>query len=194
MSTPDPSKASDAADQRLLRQAENDGGASCHEVHEEIENDGRASCHIGEDPSVRNRAAVEAAIPHRAPMLLIDEIVAQNENEIHCRKTFRVEEFFTQGHFPNYPLVPGVILCECALQSGAILLASKTPATNVVPVATRMDGVKFKQMVRPGDTIDIHATLNEVVSSAYFLTGKITVGGKLAARLDFACTIATPTP
>lgn len=147
--------------------------------------DGGASCHI-------KRAAVEAAIPHRAPMLLVDEIVTQSENEIHCRKTFRADEFFTQGHFPNYPLVPGVILCECALQSGAILLAGKTPATNVVPVATRLDGVKFKQMVRPGDTIDIHATLNEVVSSAYFMTGKITVAGKLAARLDFACTVATP--
>ncbi len=138
------------------------------------------------------QAAIEAAIPHRAPMLLVDEIVSQSETDIHCRKTFRPDEFFTQGHFPDYPLVPGVILCECALQSGAILLASKTPKTGAVPVATRLDGVKFKQMVRPGDTIDIHATLNEVVSTAYFLSGKIFVSGKLAARLDFACTVAAP--
>lgn len=138
------------------------------------------------------RAAVEAAIPHRAPMLLIDEIVEQTESTIHCRKTFGENEFFTQGHFPDFPLVPGVILCECGLQSGAILLASKTPTAGYVPVATRMDGVKFKKMVRPGDTVDIHVTLNEVVSTAYFLTGKITVDGKLAARLDFACTVAEP--
>ena len=97
-----------------------------------------------------------------------------------------------QGHFPNYPLVPGVILCECALQSGAILLAKFAADSDSVPVATRMDSVKFKQMVRPGDTIDIQATLTEVVSTAYFLTGKITVNGKLAVRLDFACTLATP--
>ena len=145
-----------------------------------------------DDESRHTRAAIEAAIPHRSPMLLVDEIVEQSDTTIHCRKTFRPDEFFTHGHFPNFPLVPGVILCECALQSGAILLASKTPTTGAIPVATRMDGVKFKQMVRPGDTIDIHATLNEVVSSAYFLTGKITVAGKLAARLDFACTIAAP--
>ncbi len=125
-------------------------------------------------------------------MLLVDEIIEQSATEIHCRKTFDGDEFFTRGHFPGYPLVPGVILCECALQSGAILLADRAPAAGAVPVATRLDGVKFKTMVRPGDTIDIHATLNEVVSTAYFLTAKITVAGKLAARLDFACTLATP--
>ncbi len=139
-----------------------------------------------------SRSAVEAAIPHRAPMLLVDEIVQQTDSQIHCRKTFGADEFFTQGHFPGYPLVPGVILCECALQSGAILLAQQTPAAGAVPVATRLDGVKFKRMVRPGDTIDIHATLNDVVSSAYFLSAKILVAGKLAVRLDFACTLAAP--
>ncbi len=135
---------------------------------------------------------IEQAIPHRAPMLLVDEIVTQNEKEIHCRKSFAEGDFFVQGHFPDYPLVPGVILCETALQSGAILLSKMTPSTGAVPVATRLDGVKFKQMVRPGDTIDIHVTLKDVVSTAYFLSGKITVGGKLAARLDFACTVADP--
>ena len=136
--------------------------------------------------------AIESAIPHRSPMLLVDKIVEQSEDAIHCTKTFSDEEFFVQGHFPDFPLVPGVILCECAMQAGAILLASKAPDDGGVPVATRLDGVKFKKMVRPGDTIDIQITLNEVVSSAFFLTGKVTVGGKLAARLDFACTIAKP--
>lgn len=135
-------------------------------------------------------AAVQAAIPHRKPMLLVDEIVLQDEKQIVCRKTFGMDEHFTQGHFPGFPLVPGVILCECALQSGAILLAQFTPKEGIVPVATRMDGVKFKKMVRPGDTIEIEVTLNEVVSTAYFMTGKVTVDGKLAARLDFACSVA----
>ena len=135
---------------------------------------------------------IHSLIPHRKPMLLVDEIVDQTEKTIHCRKTFSSDEFFLQGHFPNYPLVPGVILCECCLQSGAILLASVTPAEGVDPVATRLDGAKFKRMVRPGDTIDIEVTLNEVVSTAYFMTGRVTVGGQLAARLDFACSVAKP--
>ncbi len=69
-----------------------------------------------------------------------------------------------------------MILCECALQSGAILLSDITPEGDYVPVATRLDNVKFKQMVRPGDTVEVHVTLNEVVSTAYFMTGKVSVG------------------
>jgi 3-hydroxyacyl-[acyl-carrier-protein] dehydratase len=124
-------------------------------------------------------------------MLLVDEIVEQTDNHIVCRKTFLDSEFFVQGHFPGFPLVPGVILCECCLQSGAILLSRLTPQKDVVPVATRLDGVKFKRMIRPGDSVLIDVTLNEVVSTAYFMTGKILYDGKVAARLDFACSIAT---
>ncbi|MFK7736138.1 MAG: 3-hydroxyacyl-ACP dehydratase FabZ [Pirellulaceae bacterium] len=142
--------------------------------------------------SAKTQAAIEEVIPHRKPMLLIDEVVEQHEDDILCRKSFGADEFFVQGHFPNYPLVPGVILCECCLQAGAILLASKTPSQGAVPVATRIDGAKFKRMVRPGDTVEIAVTMKDVVSTAYFLSGKVTVDGKLAARLDFACTVAPP--
>jgi 3-hydroxyacyl-[acyl-carrier-protein] dehydratase len=79
------------------------------------------------------------------------------------------------------------------LQTGAILIAGHTKVSEgIVPVATRLDGVKFKKMVRPGDTVQIEVVLNEIVSSAYYMTGKISVGGKLAARLDFACSAAQP--
>ena len=125
-------------------------------------------------------------------MLLVDEVIDQTDKRIVCRKTFSSEDFFLQGHFPGFPLVPGVILCECCLQSGAILLSQFTPKDGSVPVATRIDGAKFKRMVRPGETIEIDVTLNEIVSTAYFMTGKVTVDGKLAARLDFACSVAKP--
>ena len=135
---------------------------------------------------------IEAAIPHRPPMRLLDEIVEESEGHIICRKTFREDDFFVQGHFPGYPLVPGVIQCECCLQAGAIVLSRHTPQSGVVPVATRLDNVKFKRMVRPGDTVEIEVTLNENVGKAYYLTGKVTLDGKLAARLDFACSVADP--
>ncbi len=164
-----------------------------------------------------NTQEIEQFIPHRKPMLLVDEIVSRTEDKIVCRKTFHDDEFFVQGHFPEQPIVPGVIQCECCLQAGAILLSADTrqetetgetetpsdteqrgnPSPNsegLVPVATRMDAVKFKRMVRPGDTVEIQVVLKERISNAYYLTGKMLVEGKLAARLDFACSIANPGP
>jgi len=138
---------------------------------------------------------IEAAIPHRLPMRLLDEIVSQDEQRIVCRKTFSDDDFFVQGHFPDFPIVPGVIQCECCLQAGAILLSQFTPNEDgIVPVATRMDNVKFKQMVRPGDTVEVHVKLNERVGTAYFLTGKVLLAGKIAARLDFACSVTNSKP
>jgi 3-hydroxyacyl-[acyl-carrier-protein] dehydratase len=136
---------------------------------------------------------IEAMIPHRPPMRLLDSVVELTESTIHARKTFSQDDFFVQGHFPDYPLVPGVIQCECCLQAGAILLREHTPAVGeFVPVATRMDSVKFKNMVRPGDTVDIHVTLNERLANAFFLSGKMLLNGKTTTRLEFACSITNP--
>ncbi|MCM2371414.1 3-hydroxyacyl-ACP dehydratase FabZ family protein [Aporhodopirellula aestuarii] len=136
---------------------------------------------------------IEAMIPHRSPMRLLDEVVEMTETTLHARKTFSEDEFFVQGHFPGYPLVPGVIQCECCLQAGAILLREHTPEVGeFVPVATRMDSVKFKNMVRPGDTVDIHVTLKERLANAFFLTGKMLLNGKTTTRLEFACSITSP--
>ena len=126
-------------------------------------------------------------------MRLLDEIVSRDQSSIVCRKTFHAGDFFVQGHFPDYPLVPGVIQCECCLQAGAILLSKQTPdGEGIVPVATRMDSVKFKQLVRPGDTVEIHVTLNDQLSNAYYLTGKMLLDGKVTMRLDFACSVTNP--
>jgi 3-hydroxyacyl-[acyl-carrier-protein] dehydratase len=124
-------------------------------------------------------------------MLLVDEIVQQEERRIVCRKTFGQDEFFFQGHYPDYPIVPGVILCEAAMQAGAILLASQLPDTSQgVPVATRINDVKFRRMIRPGDEVSLEVELNERLADAFFLTAKVTCGGKVAVRFTFACTVA----
>lgn len=140
------------------------------------------------------RSAIEAAIPHRAPMLLLDEIVEQADNRIVCRKTFDAGEFFFQGHYPDFALVPGVILCEAGMQAGAVLLSKYAAGEDRVPVATRMDSVKWKKMVRPGDTIELEVVLNERLADAFFLQAKITARGSLVARFDFACTMAAKSP
>ena len=135
---------------------------------------------------------IQNAIPHRAPMLLGDEIVSMKEASIVCKKTFHADEYFFQGHYPGSPITPGVILCESAVQSGAVLLGLTLDSGEGVPVLTRMGDVKFKRMVHPGSSIENHVKLNEVVSSAYYMTAQIKCEGKLVARLSFTCTVATP--
>lgn len=130
------------------------------------------------------------AIPHRPPMLLVDEVVSQDSTSIHARKSFRADEYFVQGHYPGNPIVPGVILCECAAQASAILLSSLVEGTAGVPVLTRIQDARFKRIVRPGETIEIQATLTERLANAFFLTAKVTVEGKLAVRLELACALA----
>lgn len=130
------------------------------------------------------------AIPHRDAMLLVDEIVEKEENRIVCKKTFREDEFFFQGHYPGFAITPGVILCECAVQAGAILLSEKTTGDSGVPVLTRLGDVRFKKMVHPGDTIVSEIEIDEVVSNAFYCSAKVSCDGKMAARFSFACTIA----
>jgi 3-hydroxyacyl-[acyl-carrier-protein] dehydratase len=131
------------------------------------------------------------AIPHREPFLLVDAVVAQSESRIECVKTFTGDEDFFRGHYPGHPLVPGVLLCEAAMQAGAILLSKLLAgAPDRVPVATRMNNVRFKRMVRPGDTIRMEVELTERLADAFFMTAKVTVDGKPAVRFEFACTAA----
>jgi len=135
-------------------------------------------------------AEILAAIPHRPPMLLVDEIMERSEQKIVCKKTFRAEEFFFQGHYPGFSIVPGVILCEAAMQAGAVLLSSQIVQGERVPVAGRLNDVKFKKMVRPGEIILIEATLNERVQDAFFLSAKVTMEGKPVVTLNFVVTMA----
>jgi 3-hydroxyacyl-[acyl-carrier-protein] dehydratase len=130
------------------------------------------------------------AIPHRAPFLLVDEIVAIEGQTIRTRKRVDPADPVFKGHFPGYPVLPGVLICEALAQSGAILIAQLAGESlaNHVPVLTRLNNVKFKQMVRPGDVLEMEVTLKEKLSGAYFLAGSARVNGKTAATAEFACT------
>jgi 3-hydroxyacyl-[acyl-carrier-protein] dehydratase len=131
------------------------------------------------------------AIPHRDPFLLVDEVLERSQTRIVASKTFGGDEWFFAGHYPGHPLVPGVLLCEAAMQCGAILLSHQFASTEgKMPVATRMNDVRFKRIVRPGEKIVMEVELTERLADAFFLKAKVTVDGKVAVRFEFACTAA----
>ena len=132
------------------------------------------------------------AIPHRPPMLLVDEIVERSDDRIVCRKRFRPDEFFLQGHYPDNPIVPGVILCEAAMQAGAILLAPKMRQSDGVPVVARMNNIKFRRIIRPGDRVDLEVNLTDEVTQTYFLDARIRHDGELACRFSYTCMMTVP--
>ena len=136
-------------------------------------------------------AEIHAAIPHRAPFLFVDEIVERDEKRIVCRKTFRESDWFFGGHYPHYPITPGVLLCEAAMQAGAILLSRLEPSmAESVPVVARMNEVRFKRVVKPGETIEMEVKLTDRVKNVYYLSAKVTCGGHVAVRFEFTCAMA----
>ncbi len=138
-----------------------------------------------------NLDEIKACIPHREPFLWLDEVVALEENSIHARKFVSPDLDLFQGHYPDHPVLPGVILCEAAMQAAAVFIAkTDAPSSDKVPVATRLNNTKFRRMVKPGETIDIQVTLSEKMGGAWFFTGKLSVGKESAVRLEFAVTAA----
>jgi 3-hydroxyacyl-[acyl-carrier-protein] dehydratase len=136
---------------------------------------------------------IHDAIPHRPPFLLVDEIVERSEDRIVCRKTFHKDEWFFAGHYPTFPIAPGVLLCEAAMQAGAILLAGReSPPEAGIPVAAGLNNVRFRRMVKPGDTIEMEVKLTNHISKAWFLSARVSCGGQLAVRLEFICAVAQP--
>jgi 3-hydroxyacyl-[acyl-carrier-protein] dehydratase len=135
--------------------------------------------------------AIQRLIPHRPPFLWIDEVVSIDDRRIVARKRIDPELDVFRGHYPAFPVLPGVLQLEAAFQAGAILIARLAPPTpEAVPVVTRVNNVQFRQLVRPGDVLDIEVELSERLANAFFLKGKTQVNGKVTARLEFACAMA----
>jgi 3-hydroxyacyl-[acyl-carrier-protein] dehydratase len=140
---------------------------------------------------VLDRSAIEALIPHREPFLWLDEVLELSETLVRARKRVAEDLEIFRGHYPDFPVLPGVLLCEAIFQAGAVLIASggDIPEGHV-PVVTRQHETRFRRMVRPGEVLDIEARLDETLGGAWFLSGTVRVDGQVAVRLQFACTAA----
>jgi 3-hydroxyacyl-[acyl-carrier-protein] dehydratase len=134
-----------------------------------------------------------STLPHRPPFLFVDEVLEVEHNRIVTRTLADPKADFFRGHYPEHPVMPGVLLCECCFQAGALLIAHRKGGWNWsdgMPVLTRIGDARFKHLVRPGDSMVAEVMLDDELDGAYVLTGRLSVGGKLAVRVGFTCMLA----
>lgn len=132
------------------------------------------------------RKEIMEFLPHREPMLLVDHMEMEENNVVHARYTVTGDEFFLKGHFPGYPIVPGVILCEIMGQCCSLLV--KEHLAGKIPFYAGLDKIRFKRQVRPGDTIEIKGTITKQKAMIFFVKAEARVDGELCAQgiLSFA--------
>lgn len=131
-------------------------------------------------------------IPHRPPFLWLDRVITISKEKILAEKLIPPDLELFKGHYPDYPLMPGVLLCEAVFQAGALLISERLAGEKGtgVPVLTRIYNAKFKRQVRPGDTIRISAKFIEKIANAWIMKGKVLLNDKMAVSVEFGCAIS----
>ena len=134
-----------------------------------------------------NKEEIKKILPHREPMLLVDE-VELIDGVAHGKCHIRGDEYFLQGHFPGNPVVPGVILCEMLAQTSCVLIHEDLKPGQLT-LFTSLDKVRFKHPVYPGDTLETKVRLTRQKKPFYFAEGEGYVNGKLCVKAEFSFAI-----
>lgn len=131
---------------------------------------------------------IREALPHRYPMLLVDRVLEVSEDEIVTIKNVSINEPFFNGHFPEYPVMPGVLIMEALAQTAGVLELSKEENKGKLVFYAGMDKVKFKKQVVPGDQLVMTAKFVKRRGTIAVVEAIAEVDGKLAASgtLTFA--------
>src|SRR6201996_6507703 len=132
---------------------------------------------------------IMAILPHRYPLLLIDRVVEmERKTRIVAIKNVTANEPHFTGHFPDYPIMPGVLMVEAIAQAGGALLLTEIPDRDQkLMVFTGIDNAKFRKAVVPGDQLRIEVTVLNWRRTAVKLVGKATVDGVLACEATIMC-------
>lgn len=138
---------------------------------------------------------VTALLPHRYPFLLVDRVVEIVAAErIAALKNVTINEPFFPGHFPDYPVMPGVLLCEAVVQAGGILVCSSTPESGRPQYAllTALDKARFRRQVTPGDQLRLEAETVYRRGKFWKMRGTASVDNTVVAELEFTLAEADP--
>ena len=129
-------------------------------------------------------------LPHRYPFLLVDRVLEFTPRQsITAIKNVTINEPFFQGHFPDFPVMPGVLIIEALAQTAALLTFTEEKAEDAVYYFAGIDAARFKKPVLPGDQLVMVATYQREKAGIYKFHVKATVDGELAAEADITCAV-----
>ena len=141
-------------------------------------------------PPVFTLQEIEKTLPHRHPFLLVDKIIELTDNQIVGVKNVTFNEWFFVGHFPGNPVMPGVLQIEALAQTGGILCINSMPEGQYDTYFLKIDNCKFKQMVRPGDTMLLKMEMVGVIRRGICeMKGTVYVNGKVATEADLVAQV-----
>ena len=135
-------------------------------------------------------------MPQREPFLFVDRVVEVTDSCIKTEKQIQADEPFFAGHFPGRPIMPGVLICEAVFQSSSILMSKRAEAPSNdgrIPLITRIENVKLKRVVLPGDLMEVEVKLKEILGQAAYMSGKVKVAGKTVLTVEFTAMLVTET-
>lgn len=136
-----------------------------------------------------DRTGIQALIPHREPILLLDEVTDwESDKWLEAKHHFGADNPHFTGHFPGNPLLPGVLIIEAMAQSAAVLvsLSKGLNSTNAYYLFTGIDEAQFKAQLLPGETLTMHVEKMREKLSIFRFQGKAYVNGNLAASAVFS--------
>ena len=139
-----------------------------------------------------NTLEIMKLLPHRYPFLLVDRIIRfEAGTGVTGIKNVTINEPFFEGHFPDHPIMPGVLILEAMAQVGGVYaLLAKEVGENQVPYFVGIDNAKFRKPVLPGDVLKLELTLLKARRGIYHFSGKAMVDGKLVAEAELKATFA----
>jgi len=141
---------------------------------------------------ILDRKAIEEIIPHRDPFMLIDEIIELEPGKrVVAKKYLKEDEFWFKGHFPGYPIQPGVLTMEMLAQAGAVCVLSMPEFKGKIAVFAGIDKARFHKPVRPGDTLTLELEIIKLRTSVGVGKAVATVDGKKVASGEITFAISS---